>query len=45
LQQRLAVCAPAADTKNVFRCRVQADDEQVLVQQDDARIQAIENVA
>ena len=45
LQQRLAACAPAADTKNVFCGRVQVNDEQMLIQQDDAGAQAVENVA
>jgi hypothetical protein len=43
LQQRLAPSALPADTKYVFCCRVQVNNEQMLVQQDDARAQAIEN--
>jgi hypothetical protein len=41
----LAACAPAADAQNVFRCRVQVNDEQMLIQQDDACAQAVEDVA
>ena len=43
LQQRLAARALRADTKDVFCCRIQVDDEQMLVQQDDARAQAVQN--
>ena len=43
-QQRLATRAPLADAENVLRGRIQADDEQVLVEQNDARAQAVEYV-
>jgi len=36
LQQRLATCALNANAKNVFGGRVQADDQQALVEKDDA---------
>jgi hypothetical protein len=44
-QQRLAARTFAADTENVFCGRIQINNEQVFVQQDDAGIQAVENGA
>jgi len=41
----LAACAAAAYTKDVFGCGIQVNNEQVLIQQDDARVQAVENIA
>jgi hypothetical protein len=35
-QQRFTARAPYTDAENVFRGRVEADDEQVAVEQDDA---------
>jgi hypothetical protein len=41
----LAASALAANAENVFSCRVQVDDEQMLIEEDDARAQAIEDIA
>lgn len=45
LQKRFAVRACFADTQNIFRRRVESDDEQCAVEQDYASTQAVENVA
>jgi hypothetical protein len=45
LQQRLAAGALTANAEDVFSRRIQVDDQQVLIQEDDARIQAIEDIA
>ena len=44
-QQGLASRARTADAEYVFSGRVQVDDEQMLIQQDDARVQAVEDTA
>ena len=44
-QQRLAASADLADTEDVLGGRIETDDEQVLVKQNDARTQAVEYVA
>ena len=45
LQQGFSACAVAADAKNVLGCRIEVGNEQVVIQQDDARVQAVENLA
>jgi len=45
LQQRLATGAPGADAEDVLGRRVQVNDKQAVVKQDDARTQAVENAA
>lgn len=44
-QQRFAARAPRADAQDVFRRRIQANDKQVRVEQDDARTQVTENLS
>ena len=44
-QQRLAARAGAADAQNVLGRRVQVDNEQIVIQQDDARSQAVDDLA
>jgi hypothetical protein len=43
-QQRPSAGAGLADSKDVLGGGIQADDQQVLVEQDDARTQAVEDV-
>ena len=43
-QQRLAPGTPATDTEDVFCGGVEIDDQEVLVEQDHARTQAVENL-
>ena len=43
LQQRFAVCALLTDAEDILGGRVQANDQQVVVQQDDAGAQTFEN--
>jgi hypothetical protein len=43
-QQRFAARARATDTQDVLGRRVQVDDEEVFVQQDDARTQAVDDL-
>jgi hypothetical protein len=42
-QQRLAACALQADAEYVLGCGVKGDDQQVVVDEDDACAQAVEN--
>jgi hypothetical protein len=42
-EQRFAPRAPLADAENIFRSGIEAQDEQVPVQQDDAGAQAVED--
>jgi hypothetical protein len=44
LQQRFAARAPLAHPQDVFRRGIEAHDEQVPVEQDDPRAQAVEDV-
>ena len=44
-QQRFSPCARATDAEDVLRRRVQVDDEQVVVQQDDPGAEIIEDPA
>ena len=44
-QQRLALSACLADSEDVFGGRIQADDQEVLVEQDNARAKAVEYVS
>jgi len=43
-QQRFSVRSPLADAENIFRGRIQANDQKVIVQKDDAGTQCIEYV-
>ena len=43
LQQRSTASALFGNTKNIFSGRIQADDEQMLIKQDDTRTQGIKN--
>ena len=43
LQQGFAARPAPADSKYVFRGRVQVDDQEVVVEQDDARREAVED--
>jgi hypothetical protein len=36
------LCALHADAEYVFRCRVEVDDQQVVIDKNDARTQAVE---
>jgi hypothetical protein len=45
LQQGFSACAVAADAENVLGRRVEVGNEQIVVQQDDACVQAVENLA
>lgn len=42
-QQGMAACALRADSENVFGGRVQRDDQQITVDQNDARAQAVQD--
>ena len=42
-QQRFAACALHADAEDVFASRVEVDDQQVVVDEDDARTEAVKN--
>jgi hypothetical protein len=42
-QQRFAPRAVLTDTEYVLRGRIQADDEQIVVEQDDAGAQAVDD--
>jgi hypothetical protein len=44
-QQRLSAGAPLADPEDVLGGRVEANNEQVAIEQDDARAQAVEDAA
>ncbi len=44
LQQRLAASPLLADAQDVLRRRIQRDDQEAVVEQDDARAQAVEDV-
>lgn len=44
-QQRLAACTLTADAKNILSGRVEVNDKQAFVKQDDAGRQAVEDVA
>ena len=44
LEQRLSARALLADAENVLCCRVEPDNQEVLVEQDDARAQVVEYV-
>jgi len=43
-QQCFAASAPCTDAENIFRGRIEADDQQVRIKQNDARAKAIENL-
>lgn len=43
LQQRLSACASFADTEYVFCGGIQADNQQVFVEQNNARTERVEN--
>jgi len=45
LQQRLAVRSCTADSEEIFCGGVHVDNQQAVVKQDDARAQAVQNVA
>jgi hypothetical protein len=42
-QQRLAACALHADAEDILRRRVEISDQQAVINEDNARAQAIEN--
>lgn len=42
-QQGLALCPLHADAKDIFRGRIEVDDQQVVVDENDARAQAVKN--
>ena len=44
-QKRFTTSALCANTKNIFCGRIQAYDQEVLVEQDDACAQAVENAS
>jgi hypothetical protein len=44
LQQRFAASTAAADAEHILGGRIQVDDEQVVIEQDDAGTQAVEYV-
>ncbi len=43
--ERFPLRAAFTDTEYVLCCRVQADDQQILIEQNDARTQAFEDIA
>jgi len=43
-QKGFSARTPLADTENVFRCRVQPDNQQVVIEQDHAGAERIDNV-
>lgn len=43
--QRFTVRTACADAEYVLCCRVQADDQQILIEQNDSRTQTIEDIA